>query len=353
MELQPNRIEMLDMIPHPGFCVKDHQITQVNQAAHAMCIAVGEDIHSLMLTGKEEYDNCSWKGMSLTLSIHGHVHSATVAKTENGDIFLLEPDAVQEHFRSFALTAMALRGQLDSVMLNAEMMGSFLPSTEDAVSCDRRMNRSLLRLMRTICNMSDAERFVSSCHMQMQNICSLLRELLMHAQPLVEDSGLALTWQLPNEDIWCQIDPEQLERSFWNLISNSMKFTPKGGYIQVSLTRRGKLLLLSVEDSGCGISQDIQASLFRRYLRQPGIEDIRYGLGLGMVLVRAAAHHHGGTVFVDHPTGTGARITMTLTIRQSTDVLRSPLFHPDYAGGWDHRLLELSDCLPAQWYDSI
>lgn len=353
MELQPNRIEMLDMIPHPGFCVKDHQITQVNQAAHAMCIPGGDDIHSLMLTGKEEYDNFSWKELSLTLSIHGHVHAATVTRTEDGDIFLLEPDEVREHFRSFALTAMELRGQLDSVMLNAEMLSSFVPSTEDSVSCGSRMNRSLLRLMRTVCNMSDAERFVSTCHMQIQNICSFLRELLLHAQPLAENFGQILTWQLPDEDIWCQIDPEQLERAFWNLISNAMKFTPKGGHIQVSLTRRGKLLLLSVEDNGCGISQDIQASLFRRYLRQPGVEDIRYGLGLGMVLVRAAAHHHGGTIFVDHPAGAGTRITMTLTIQQTTTTLRSPLLQPDYAGGWDHRLLELSDCLPAEWYHSI
>ena len=78
---------------------------------------------------------------------------------------------------------------------------------------------------------------------------------------------------------------------------------------------------------------------------------MRYGIGLGMVLIRSVASVHGGTVLIDQPTGEGTRITMTLQIRQATDsALRSPIMKIDYAGERDHGLIELSESLPAGLY---
>ena len=112
------------------------------------------------------------------------------------------------------------------------------------------------------------------------------------------------------------------------------------------------MLHLQVLDSGSGIAQQIRSSIFHRYLRQPGIEDSRWGLGLGMVLIRSAAASHGGTVLIDSPTGAGTRVTMTLAIRQRTEAaLRSPILRVDYAGERDHGLIELSDSLPAALYE--
>ena len=72
-----------------------------------------------------------------------------------------------------------------------------------------------------------------------------------------------------------------------------------------------------------------------------------------MVLIRSAATHHGGTVLVDRPSGAGTRITMTLAIRKSDDSqLRSPICKIDYAGGRDRTLIELSECLPPDAYES-
>ena len=81
------------------------------------------------------------------------------------------------------------------------------------------------------------------------------------------------------------------------------------------------------------------------------MEDGRYGIGLGMVIIRTAAAAHSGTVLIQHPKDAGTRITMTLPIRQDTDpMVRSDLLRVDYAGEQNHRLLELSDCLPASAY---
>ena len=105
------------------------------------------------------------------------------------------------------------------------------------------------------------------------------------------------------------------------------------------------------QDSGLGLPECARSDLFSRYAREPGVEDGRFGIGLGLVLIRSAAQQHGGTVLVDQPTESGTRVTMTLHIRPvSSDYVRSPILKVDYAGERDHGLLELSDVLPADLY---
>ena len=65
-----------------------------------------------------------------------------------------------------------------------------------------------------------------------------------------------------------------------------MKFTPAGGKIQASLTRRNNRLYLSVQDSGPGIHRGLEGDVFTRFQRQCCLEDGRFGIGLGMVLFR-------------------------------------------------------------------
>ena len=134
---------------------------------------------------------------------------------------------------------------------------------------------------------------------------------------------------------------------------NALKYPPTGGSVAVSLNRQGRMVSLQIRDSGSGIAAEVMGSVFRRFQRQPGIEDGRNGIGLGMVLVRSAAVHHGGTVLIDQPDGQGTRVTMTLAIRQdNSSTLRSPILRVDYAGGRNHTLLELSDVLPPQLFSN-
>ena len=159
-----------------------------------------------------------------------------------------------------------------------------------------------------------------------------------------------LTYQLPAERIFTLANSAHLERAVYNLISNAAKFSPVGAEISVQLVRKGERLALSVTDPGCGISQ--KGDVFTRYQRQPGLEDSRNGIGLGMVMIRSAAAAHGGAVLIDAPDGQGTRVTMTLAIRQRKDTaVRSPMLRIDYAGERDHCLLELSDVLPTKLYE--
>ena len=149
------------------------------------------------------------------------------------------------------------------------------------------------------------------------------------------------------------MDEQLLERGIYNILSNALKFSEPGTVIQASLTRRDGTLYISVQDQGSGIPGQIMRTVFQRYMRQPSLEDSRFGLGLGLVLVRAAARIHGGTVLIDRPASVGTRTTISIPIRQSPQsMVRSNFALVDYAGGWDHGLLELSDVLPAHLYNT-
>ena len=342
------QMDILELVPQPGFHVRDGKILQCNQAAQVLLLSPGQEIVPLLKTGREEYAAFSGGQLYLTLDLAGQIRSATVTRMGDFDLFLLESDGEQEEFRSMDLVSMELRSPLMTVITNARQL---LEETENRETA-ARLNRGLAQLLRLTSNLSDVGRYREVSCMETRDICGLVEELLEKSRTLMDGNAVHLSWELPLEAIPCLMDTEQLERALWNLISNAVKFLPREGTVHVKLTRHGQRLHLSVADNGSGIAEQVRSTVFQRYLRQPGIEDSRFGLGLGMVIVRTVARNHGGTVLLERNGDTGTRVTMTMAIRQSADnILHSPIFRPDYSGGWDHGLLELADCLPAEAYN--
>ena len=349
METKETARELLDLMILPGFTVKDQKILTVNDAARRLFLEPGTEVLPLLVTGREEYEAFTGGCLYLTLRLAGEAQGVTVTRVGDTDVFLADQQTELRELQVLSLAAQELRMPLSNVILAADQLGAH-QLTQAGKDSAARLNRGTAQLQRMICNMSDAIRFARGARYQLRNITAMMEEIFQKALVLGENTGVSLRCQLPQEDIFTLLDEEQLERAVYNLLSNSLKFTPKGGTVEAVLTRKGNQLLLTIQDSGSGISDGILQNIFSRYLRQPSLEDSRFGLGLGMVLVRAAARNHGGTVLVDRP-GSGARVSLTLAIRERQDtVLKSSLIRFDYAGERDHGLLELSDCLPPELY---
>lgn len=353
MEVTNKANGMLDLMIRPGFCVKENRVVKVNSAAEALLLTPGTDIRTLLLTGAEEYAAFEGGCLYLKLKLTSKGWGASVIKMEDLDVFLLDQEADDGELRAMALAARELREPLTSMMISADHLVPMV-SQEDASVKEQlaRLNRGLYQMLRIVGNMSDAGRSAVSSRQEVRNIGDIFAEVFEKAQTLVAHTGIRLTYQGLSEEILCLADAEQLERAVLNILSNAVKFTPKNGCIDATLIRHGRMLQLRVLDSGSGIAENVRSSVFHRYLRQPGIEDSRWGIGLGMVLIRSAAANHGGTVLIDQPDGKGTRITMTIAIRQNTDgILRSPVMRVDYSGERDHGLVELADCLPIHVYE--
>ncbi|MBE6976663.1 MAG: HAMP domain-containing histidine kinase [Ruminococcaceae bacterium] len=351
MEESKNTVGMLDLLPQPAFSVKDGMITQINAAGKSCLIPEGQAISELLHSGKTEYaafqDGC----LFLTLCIDGQIRNATVSRVDHADIFVLEQDNTQAELQAIALAAQELRHPLANVMTIADRLFPIAGKDDDAALQEQvaRINRGLFQMLRIIGNMSDAYRYSQDTvpHPEIRDISALVREIFDSAAPMIQQTGIELEYSVPDESIFCLVDAEKLERAINNLLSNALKFSKKGGLIYARLVKKAQMLYLTVEDTGSGIPSEVQGNLYFRYLRQPGIEDGRYGIGLGMVLIRAAATAHGGTVLMQQLPEAGTRITLTIPIRQNTGAtVRSPLYRIDYAGELDHKLIELSESLP-------
>jgi len=97
-------------------------------------------------------------------------------------------------------------------------------------------------------------------------------------------------------------DPNRLQQVFWNLISNAVKFTPKGGRVQVSLQRVNSHLEVRVADTGLGIVPEFLPHVFDRFRQADSSTTRQYGgLGLGLSIVKQIVELHGGSVSAHSP----------------------------------------------------
>ena len=349
MESKETALGLMDLMICPGFSVKDNKILRVNEEARRLFLEPGMDLSPLIVSGKEEYAAFESGCLYMTLALAGTEQGVTVTRVEDVDIFLADEETELRELQVLSLAAQQLRMPLSNVILSADQL-SPLQQEEKSQDYMARLNRGLSQMLRLVCNMSDTLRYIRGGRREMRNISSVLDEIFQRAEELSQQAGVTLHYTGPKEDIFTLTDTEQLERAVYNLISNALKFTPRGGSVEASLKQSGKILRLTVQDSGSGIADGVLKNIYTRYLRQPSLEDSRYGLGLGLVLVRAAARTHGGTVLIDQQ-AEGTRVTMTLSLRDSPDtMLKSKLLTVDYAGERDHGLVELSESLPAELY---
>ena len=118
-------------------------------------------------------------------------------------------------------------------------------------------------------------------------------------------------------------DANRLQQVAANLMSNAVKFTPKGGRVQVFVERRDSSVDLTVADTGQGIPPDFLPHVFERFRQADGaLSRKTSGLGLGLAIVRHIVELHGGTV-VAHSEGTGQGATFTVRLPLSVAARRS------------------------------
>jgi PAS domain S-box-containing protein len=126
-------------------------------------------------------------------------------------------------------------------------------------------------------------------------------------------------------------DAARLQQAVWNLLSNSIKFTPAGGEVRVAVERPENQIVIDVTDTGIGIDPQFLPHVFERF-RQADASTTRAhgGLGLGLAIVKHLVELHGGTV---HATsageGRGSTFRMSLPVAQHTEALDQPVAAQD------------------------
>jgi signal transduction histidine kinase len=168
--------------------------------------------------------------------------------------------------------------------------------------------------------LSDYSRFAThklELKLSKVSLATIVRTAIETLTPIASQTLIRVEALLDSSETEMDGDPFRLQEVFLNLLSNSIKFTPPGGQIKVELKTIGNNSIVTVSDTGEGISPAFLPFIFDHYRREDPTARGQTGLGLGLAIVRSIVELHRGTVTAESPgKALGAVFTVRLPHRQ-------------------------------------
>jgi len=179
--------------------------------------------------------------------------------------------------------------------------------------CDR-----LLDMINTMLMISKTEAGVDKLSREKIDLAGLTREACELFEPSAEDQGITLSCA-DSDGAPMFGDARMVQRMLSNLMDNAIKYTPSGGKVTISVSEKDAQVLVSVQDTGCGISPGDLPRVFERFYRCDQSRS-KPGIGLGLSLARAIARAHGGDITATSIPGQGSTFTVILPRSEPPDL---------------------------------
>jgi len=216
-----------------------------------------------------------------------------------------------------AMVSHELRTPLNAILGWTDMM---LRKQNDQATVARGLDivaRNTRLQTQLISDLLDISRIVSGklrLDLQGVELASVIDAAVETVQHAADQKGVVIDRRLDTSIGPMAGDPARLQQIVWNLLSNALKFTPKGGRVRIVLRRTGSQAEIIVEDNGAGIRPDFLPYVFDRFQTADASRTRRFGgLGLGLSIVRSLVEFHGGTVkAASAGEGSGATFTIVL-----------------------------------------
>jgi len=185
--------------------------------------------------------------------------------------------------------------------------------------------QSLRRLRVLVDNLVDSQRVQTTglkLLREQVDLGDLVRQETLEMKPLAESRGVTLQTELQRVPVaW--LDPEAVQRLLGNLLTNAIKFSPRGGSVTVRLRSLDELATLMVEDQGPGIPREEQSQLFQPFVRATrAVRDGVQGTGLGLYVAKLLAEAHNGSIELQSESGHGTIIIVHLPLQPFRDVVQ-------------------------------
>lgn len=181
------------------------------------------------------------------------------------------------------------------------------------------MRQNCYRLLRIINNLIDISKIDSGhffTHFQNSNIVNVVENIVMSVVDYVENKGISITFDTEIEEKFMSFDLDAMERIILNLLSNSIKFTPSGGSIEVKIYDKVSSIIISVKDTGIGIPAGKQCSIFEKFVQvDKSISRNREGSGIGLSLIKELVAIHNGTIKLESTPGKGSEFKIELPVK--------------------------------------
>lgn len=147
------------------------------------------------------------------------------------------------------------------------------------------------------------------------DLVSITSEIAQSANTLAAEHSLKFTYNAPKNNISVSATRQQLRIALWNVIDNAIKFTKSGGQITMSLSSNEQSALLSISDTGIGITPDEQSKLFTKFHRGTSTWQYDYeGTGIGLYISKLLIDEFNGNIHVNSTAGKGSTFTIELPL---------------------------------------
>jgi len=201
-----------------------------------------------------------------------------------------------------------IRGIAEMTLITSKSMDEYKAMATDTIEeCNR-----LLEMVNTMLEISEAEAGAIKLTMEKIDMAGIVLDACELFQPAATEKGLMLTSGISNTDnYFIYGDIQRLQRMVANLLDNALKYTPSGGTVTASVTLNEGQVVMSVSDTGIGISKDDLPHIFTRFYRCDQSRS-QAGIGLGLSLAQAIARAHSGNISATSNPGQGTKFTVTL-----------------------------------------
>ena len=203
------------------------------------------------------------------------------------------------------------------------------PYASDLGLIQKNANR-LLRVINQILDFRKVEGKQEKLAVREIDLVPFVGEIKSYFDSMASVRAISYTFTSSIKQCTLWIDPDLLEKVFFNLLSNAFKFTPEGGSVRIELTEEGGRVFIRVIDTGSGIRPANLPHLFDRFYT----EDRSMGTGIGLHLVKEYIDMHGGETRVEREPG--QRTTFTVCLRkgkahfEDSDLMETPVSHQAY-----------------------
>jgi len=241
-----------------------------------------------------------------------------LAENANRERHRAEVAEEREQLKMGLVTALAhdIKNPLGIIMGYAELKLEEVAEGNPEQEVWRRMRDGARRIVNLVTGFLEASR-AESGNMQVEHrpvqVNRLLKEAARAQEPEAQRKKLTMEIRLNEEVPEVPGDEIQLDRVFWNLIGNAIKFTRNGGQVTVSSSVQDGQVCVAVKDTGIGISEEELPLLFSQFRRLKGSERIE-GTGLGLFIVKTIVEAHKGTVRAESEEGQGSTFFVHLPV---------------------------------------
>lgn len=353
-------LPLLQLLQQPAFCIKQDGTVVSNREARSLAPASLEGLPHWLGNSTALFEQ--WDGQSpLTLPVYlgGYNASVTVQPLADGNLFLLSQcKEMMAGSDVLSVTSQVLRQPLTDLSILMENLFEGLEEMEDPLlqSQTAAITRQIYRLSRVACNLADLDQLRSGTYqprLEKLPLLQFLQDLTQEMEDVCRSAGRILECTLPDKPITLVADPGLLERAMLNLLSNAMKYGEKTKPIRFRVDTTPTTVLFRMQNTCSDADSDLLTAAFQRISQRGLLPDPQWGLGLGLPTVRYIAQLLGGAVAVEVNREQLATITVSVSRKKTVPGVEAPVRPPvDYTGGMRHSLVELSDVLPNECFDS-